>query len=569
MPSRTHLGTALVAVLLAFAPGCAAPGGRERIVRNESASLAPSGPDVDYSPSAIEARTAAHAHYAQAVLYEEQEEAELAAQEYLKAAEADLSNADLIVEAATRLVRLKKTDAVISLLTKATARADATAAMFARLGLAHSIAGNKEQAIEANRKAIKKDPSSITGYQFLAQLYLQNNQTDEGLKVLDEAARQPKADAAFLIELGESYVRFIRAGKAEAARPRALDALKRASALKPVNPALLQRLAEGYAESGETAEAAKIYTRLLETAPGLTGMRQRLVDILIRGQDRTNAIVHLRAILADTPTDAQSLYLLGSLLFEEKQVKEARDYFEKVVSLAPGFEPGYQDLAAALINLNDPQEALATLQLARKRFPRRFVWEFYSALAHTRMKDYTNALKFFTAAEIIARASETNRLTPSFYFQMGSAYERNHKFEEAEQYFRKSLALAPDFAEALNYLGYMWADRGENLAEAREMIEKAVKLEPKNAAFLDSLGWVLFKQDKPEDALKHILEAIQHAEEPDATLYDHLGDIYGALKKPDQAREAWRKAYSIEPSEPIQRKLNAAPSAKPANEPRQ
>jgi Tfp pilus assembly protein PilF len=92
------------------------------------------------------------------------------------------------------------------------------------------------------------------------------------------------------------------------------------------------------------------------------------------------------------------------------------------------------------------------------------------------------------------------------------------------------------------------------------MIEKAVKLEPKNGAFLDSLGWVLYKLDKPQDALKYIQKAIDTNDEPDATLYEHLGDIYSALHKTDLARQAFQKAYSIEPNEQLQRKINGAPS---------
>src|SRR5262249_45388391 len=138
------------------------------------------------------------------------------------------------------------------------------------------------------------------------------------------------------------------------------------------------------------------------------------------------------------------------------------------------------------------------------------------------------------------------------------------KFKEAETYFRKALELAPDFSEALNYLGYMWTERGENLQEAREMIEKAVKLEPGNAAYLDSLGWVLFKLDQPQEALKWLLQAIEHTEEPDATLYDHLGDIYAALHQATQAREAWRKSLSIEPSEQIEKKLKPDALTSPA-----
>src|SRR5258706_15303 len=224
---------------------------------------------------------------------------------------------------------------------------------------------------------------------------------------------------------------------------------------------------------------------------------------------------------------------------------------------SPKFEPAYYDLAGAQINLNQPRSALETLRDAREKFQESFVGEYYTALAYSRMKDYTNALRHYTGAEVIARATATNRLTHQFYFQLGSAYERNQKFQEAETYFRKVLAQAPDSSEAFNYLGYMWAERGEILQEAREMIEKAVKLEPKNAAYLDSLGWVLFKLDKPQEALPHILKAIEQTEEPDATLYDHLGDIYAALRKSDKAREAWQKAISIEPSEQIEKKLKS------------
>jgi tetratricopeptide (TPR) repeat protein len=125
-------------------------------------------------------------------------------------------------------------------------------------------------------------------------------------------------------------------------------------------------------------------------------------------------------------------------------------------------------------------------------------------------------------------------------------------------YFEKSLVLAPDNAEALNYLGYMWAEQGENLKRARELIERALKSEPDNDAFLDSMGWVLFKQGDAKAALGYLLQAITKSKKPDATLYDHLGDVYAALKEMDKAREAWAKSLELEPSEVVQKKLSPA-----------
>ena len=98
----------------------------------------------------------------------------------------------------------------------------------------------------------------------------------------------------------------------------------------------------------------------------------------------------------------------------------------------------------------------------------------------------------------IAKATDPKQLDEGFYFELGATCERKGDYAEAEKYFEKCLHLAPDFAEAMNYLGYMWAEHGMKLDQAREMIEKALKAEPKNAAYLDSMAWVLFKLNQPE-----------------------------------------------------------------------
>ena len=509
----------------------------------------------------MQARTTAHAHYSTAILLALDEQPERAAEEFFKAAMADLSNDSLAVEVSGRLLDppLRKVDRAIELLTNATARAGASGAVYARLGRAYLMAGKRELAIDANRKAIKKSPEQLAGYRYLAHIHLENKQTNQAMAVLDEAGRQPKADAEYLIDLAETYgMLFQRPGRDDVVKARALEALKRAAALNPTNPLLVRRLAEWFFEFGSPERAAEVLAPLVERLPQEPGMRERLVELLVRTDDRTNAIKHLRVLVGANPSNLAINSLLGRLLLFDRKPKEAVEYLTQALRISAGAEPEYFfDLARAQTGADDPKAALETLDRVRRRFPQNFICEFYSALACSKMKDHTNTLKFLTSAEIIARAKETNRLNDEFFFHLGAAYERNHKFKEAETYFRKSLELSPDFPEALNYLGYMWAERGENLKEAHEMIEKAVKLEPKNAAFLDSLGWVLFRLDQPQDALKWILKAIENAEEPDATLFEHLGDIYAALKKQDQARQAWQKAYAIEPSDEIQRKLNA------------
>jgi tetratricopeptide (TPR) repeat protein len=262
--------------------------------------------------------------------------------------------------------------------------------------------------------------------------------------------------------------------------------------------------------------------------------------------------------LRDNPTNPQVYYLLGNLAFDEKKFDEAASHFAKALLFNPGLEPAYYDLARLQVALNKPQEALNTLRLARARFPANFFVEFYTGVAHSALKQYTEAVNSYTAAEIQGKASDPSLLSHVFYFQLGAAYERCTNYAEAERQLRKCLEKAPDFAEALNYLGYMWAERGENLQEALQMIEKAVKAEPKNAAFLDSLAWVLFKLKRVNEALDFMLQAVQHSEKPDATLYDHLGDIYAALGRKEDARSAWQQSLEVETNESIKKKLDTA-----------
>ena len=533
-----------------------------------TAAPAKTSADVqDYSDAAVDARTEAHARYTAAILDDLNDDHTSAADNYYKAAAANPSDEELVLEAAGKLLRQKQTERAIEVLKKCAHRSGSSAEIWARLGLAYSVAGRKELAIEASRTAIRKDPTSFEGYQYLAQQHLQGGQKEEGMKVLDEAARQPKADAEFLIDLGDAYLAFVRGNAPGDPKSKAAETFRRAAAMNPTHPNLLQRLGDGFNQLGDSERAIEYYTKLLRKVPALTFVRDRLIELYLRRQERDKAAEELRAALKDSPANPQAQYLLGSIYLEDRKMAEAEDCFNKTLVLNPSFEPVYYDLAMVLISTDKPRQAIETLDKARSKFQQSFVGEFYTGLAYSRLKDYAATLKHFTTAEGLARATATNRLTHTFYFQVGSAYERNKKFQDAETYFRKALELSPDFAEALNYLGYMWADRGENLQEARTMIEKALKLEPKNAAYLDSMGWVLFKLQHSEEALKWIQQSIENTEEPDATLYDHLGDIYERLNQTSKAHEAWKKSLTIEANPQVEKKLKGERSVPEATVP--
>ena len=59
---------------------------------------------------------------------------------------------------------------------------------------------------------------------------------------------------------------------------------------------------------------------------------------------------------------------------------------------------------------------------------------------------------------------------------------------------KKAIALNPKNAQALNYLGYTYAESGQNLDEAESLIKRALTVEPEDGFYVDSLGWVYYQK---------------------------------------------------------------------------
>jgi tetratricopeptide (TPR) repeat protein len=555
MPFRLLWFTVTLASFL-LAAGCSTPGASPRPKSGDSSQRQPAAKE---SPEDLEKRAAAHAHYMAALSHEQNRRLDQALEEYEKAFENDPRNEDLAVDLSRRYVQRKEYDKAVTILKKSAELPESSGLMYARLSLVYLQQGNTNAAIDASRAAIKREPSSIAGYQSLFHLQRALGQTNEARKVIDLAARQPKPDAPFLIDLAHMHLALdaenLRATNSPSLK-RAKELLDRASGMENTNLLSLQRLAQGFLFTGESKRAGEVYVKMLERDPELIGVREALAELYLRDNNPKAAAEQLQEIIRDSPTNPQAYYFLGAIAFEEKRFDEALENYRKAMLLGMDTQQIYFDIALVQLSQQKPRDALDTLARVRKRFRQSFAVEFYTALCYMRLKEYTNALEYFTAAEVVARATDTNRLTHGFYFELGAAHERAGKIAESERYFEQCLSLSPNFPPALNYLGYMWAERGTNLARARDMIELAVKADPTNAAYLDSLGWVLFKQGQPREALPHILKSVELNDEPDSTLHDHLGDIYWALKEYGKAREAWRKALTIEPGKEIEKKLN-------------
>ena len=113
---------------------------------------------------------------------------------------------------------------------------------------------------------------------------------------------------------------------------------------------------------------------------------------------------------------------------------------------------------------------------------------------------------------------------------------------------REALRLNPDQPQVLNYLGYSFVDRGENLDEALGMIERAVAAEPGSGYIIDSLAWAYYRLGRYADAVAP-MEQASLLEPVDPIVTDHLGDVYWAVGRTREAEFQWHRALSYGPLE--------------------
>ena len=111
----------------------------------------------------------------------------------------------------------------------------------------------------------------------------------------------------------------------------------------------------------------------------------------------------------------------------------------------------------------------------------------------------------------------------------------------AEEIFRQIITADPRHAPALNYLGYMLADRGRKLPEALTLIERAIAVGGETPAYLDSLGWAYYRLERYDEAIGP-LERAASAAPAASVIQDHLGDAYVKLGRHEQAAEAFERA---------------------------
>jgi tetratricopeptide (TPR) repeat protein len=468
-------------------------------------AIAPSGLNPE-----DERMAGALAHYSLALISEVTLGGSQAALMHLRAAAAaDPASLPLALKVAADHLKRKEYEAAVTVLRRTLAHHPKSMEAHLILGIACQLNSQNRQAEREFRTAIQLAPLASEPRLRLASLYAAEEQPRKVLAMVDEGLAEP--------------------------------------ALKEVFVDFCDNMGRLYVLGGEAAVAIPFLERVLSADANRRVSRVLLARAQVAAGQKQAAIRGLLDLAWRYPEDAQVALLLGELFEEEGDEEKAMRYYEQAAKAKP--EDTAATLRVASLRLKtQPEGALALMEEIVRTHPDDVAARIYLGLVYSRLERFAEATAQYARVEALAKRGdgESRPLPSHFYFWYGSACERAGNFEEAERLLQRCLELDPESGQALNYLAYMWADKGIQLEKALTYVTRALKVVPDEGAYLDTLGWVYYRQGEYGKALKCLRKAAR-AMPDDPVIHDHLGDALYALGEPGEARRYWQKSLELEP----------------------
>ncbi len=471
-----------------------------------------------------------------------------------------------------------------------------------RIGEVNAHLGQPERTLEFAHRALALDSTDARAQWLEGAALFNLGRTEASLAPLQRACALDSTNAEYLRTLARvaetlertgliesSYARLVQVddenaeawfqlAAAQARRGRFADAatsLDRSDALNPIRPgALFLRgwIAEGL---GHPDEAIQAYQHHLEVHGDDQTTRRRLVTLLADQGRFADALTEARRVRHAEPADPEAYRVEADLSFRAGKADDGAHLLSDMRQLSPTDGDLVSRSVGILARYGRTRDAVALAEdWRRKHLEQPEAWTLAArALALAGQPDTALARASGAVAmepdsvgprralahllddlhrspQAEAEWREITRRWPddaSGWLDLGASLDRAGQVESAIEAGRSALRLAPDWAQALNFLGYLLADHDRELDQARRLIERAVQIEPDNGAFLDSMGWVLYRLRRFQDARPPLERAVELTG-GDPTVREHLGDLYRDLHLPNLAREQYQRGLAADGS---------------------
>ncbi|MGA7916512.1 MAG: tetratricopeptide repeat protein [Candidatus Acidiferrales bacterium] len=401
------------------------------------------------------------------------------------------------------------------------------------LGAALSQLHQTDAAIEQFQIVLQKDPASVTALDWLAKAYLSQKRYAAVIFLLQNAP----ADEVLQMDL---VIAYSQSGDTA----RALKILSRMEQDHPSSPLPHSGLGMAYTQLHRYEEAAAEFKQALKINPqDDLALVSYLKVLIVLGQFQAAqplAQDYLRA----HPGDFDANYLVGVIERELGNYAEAKDRLAEAVRMNPEHYDARYNLGIALAKMGQPAAARVQLEKAVQLNPQ-------SAEAHFQLASVLRALSLPEAAQAqfalyqqvtaeqakkdvaVTKANQAKQL-----MQQGDA-------QKAVDLYRDALQNDPQNSQILFELA-MALDRQGDFHSEEDALAQAIAANPDFAAAHNQMGQLIFQAGRTADAEKEFKAAIQ-LNPHYAEAQSNLGVLYGQQGRDADAETYFRQAIASDP----------------------
>ena len=373
-------------------------------------------------------------------------------------------------------------------------------ASFYGLAMVSAVYRNPAVGIVAMHKAQPLLPSDDEEkslpvfYNLLSQLYLMDNQPENGIKALMPYANKHPED--LLIQ---------------------------------------ERIARLEVQATQYDAAEKRYTQILKSQPNALTSRLSLALIQIERSKFKQAEQNLNLINENKAYQSVANYYLGVLYQESNQNKKAVQAFEKIEK-GNYFLDSQLHLAEIYFSEKDITKAFGVLnKITPKNDDEKIKLLRANAIFNTAEGKFTKAISYYDKAlEIEPENLEILKAESLIFYNL-------KEYENYEANLLTILKVNNNDIDALNALGYFYVEQKIKLDQARVLLNKAISLEPESYYILDSLGWYYYQVNQFDKSLEYLNKAFSIKEDDEVLI--HLVSAYWQNKEVNRAKSLWKKYH--------------------------
>lgn len=432
-------------------------------------------------------------------------------------------------------------------------------------GRVYQQRGNLQEAKALFERAIVNDPPDPNIYLYLGRIYWNVN----------DLANAERIFRRMVSNFPDSYAAHYFIGKvlgASGKYDQALKAFQHSLDLEPSFEEPRFEMVKIYKSLHNTDAVIKTYQEILEYYPGNIEAAMELAlhyrntkrpelglallaDLGQRSEMDNNVLTHIfetyletkqyetaawviDGMLEGAPGSSDLHYLAGVAYGGLKQAPKALHHLAQVSSQSRFFNNAVVHRALLLRNAGDMEQAIHVVQAAMAHDSDNPDYYLYLG------SFYEEGGRYDEAQEILLRGLAIDDANERLHFRLGVVQDKAGRKQEAIQSMRRVLEVVPDDVEALNYLGYTFADMGIHLDEAESLIKRALEKKPDDGYIIDSLAWVYYKKGAYRQALRWLEKAVSLVPD-DPVILEHLGDVLEKLDRRKEALERYQHSLDL------------------------